>query len=192
MLSIVSKEFGIALVFPQYGHSKEISYIANSKDISENVGSVGEFPYPYSEADAINFIDSAISQYELGYGYSFEVIPSSVNLPVGIVGLRNVEKSSNSAEMGFWIGERYRSRGYAKSALKMLLEFGFSKLKLHRIYATALKTNEKSLLLMKSLGLKHEGVLRESAITKYGPKDKVILSILDREFEEVHGIAIKE
>ena len=35
---------------------------------------------------------------------------------------------------------------------------------------------------MESLGMKKEGILRNAAITKAGPQDQVILSILKEEF----------
>ncbi len=88
-----------------------------------------------------------------------------------------------SAEMGFWIGEKYRGRGYAKAALLMLIGFCFSKLELIRVYATALKSNSKSLALMESLGMKKEGILRDAAMTQAGPRDQVLLSILKEEFK---------
>lgn len=183
MLSIKSGKLGIALIIPQYDHANEIAKIANSKDIAENVGSIGEFPYPYTEKNALEMIDSAISAYSMGIGYNFEVIPKEVDSPVGMVGIRNVDMHAMSAEMGFWIGEKYRGRGYAKAALLMLIGFCFSKLELIRVYATALKSNSKSLALMESLGMKKEGILRDAAITQAGPRDQVLLSILKEEFK---------
>ena len=192
MLSIVSEKLEIALMLPQYGHTRIIAELANSIDIAENVGSVGEFPYPYTEQDATNAIDSAISSYELGVGYNFEVIPKSINSPVGMVGIRNLNSYAKSAEIGFWIGERYRGHGYAKAAISLLLGFCFKKLELHRVYATALKSNGKSLMLMESLGMKKEGILRQSTITKTGPQDSVMLSILQNEFSQKFDLIFKE
>ncbi|MEM0154435.1 MAG: GNAT family protein [Methanothrix sp.] len=183
MLSIKSEKLGIALIMPQYDHARALTEIANSKDIAENVGSIGEFPYPYTEKDAFEMIDSAISAYSLGISYNFEVIPKDVDSPVGMVGIRNVNMHALSAEMGFWTGEKYRGRGYTKAALSMLIGFCFSKLGLVRVYATALKSNSKSIALMESLGMKQEGILRNAAITNAGPKDQVMLSILNGEFK---------
>ena len=184
MLSIKSAELGVALIMPQYEHARALAEIANSKDIAENVGSIGEFPHPYTEKDAFEMIDAAISAYSMGIGYNFEVIPKEVDSPVGMVGIRNVNMHALSAEMGFWTGEKYRGRGYTKAALSMLIGFCFFKLGLIRVYATALKSNSKSLMLMESLGMKKEGILRSAAITNAGPQDQVILSILKDEYKQ--------
>ena len=183
MLSIKSAKLGMALIMPQYDHARAIAEIANSKDIAENVGSLGEFPYPYTEKDALEMIDSAISAYSMGIEYNFEIIPKEVDSPVGMAGIRNVNMHALNAEMGFWAGEKYRGRGYTKAALSMLIEFCFSELGLIRVYATALKSNSKSLMLMESLGMKREGILRDAAMTTAGPQDQVILSVLKKEFK---------
>ena len=46
--------------------------------------------------------------------------------------------------MGYWIGEKFWMRGYALKALKKLIEFGFSKLKLKKIWASVAAENFKS------------------------------------------------
>jgi len=192
MLSIISDKLGIALITPDYKHAQELASIANSQDIADNVGSVGEFPYPYTEKDAVDAISSAISSYELGIGYNFEVIPKSVNSPVGMVGVRSINKYASSCEIGFWIGEKYRRAGYASSSLSLLLAFCFTKLNLNRVYATALKRNEKSIRLMGSLGMRIEGTLREAAITRNGPEDEVLLATLKKDFKYNYDVKITE
>ncbi|MCL5680026.1 MAG: GNAT family N-acetyltransferase [Candidatus Marsarchaeota archaeon] len=192
MFSIISEKLAMALTLPRYEDAHIMAELANSEDIAENVGSVGEFPYPYTEQDAINAIDSAISSYELGMGYNFEVIPKDIDSPVGMAGIRNLNTYAKNAEMGFWTGKRYRGHGYTRAALLLLLGFCFKKLEMQRVFATALKSNEKSLMLMESLGMKKEGVLRNAAITKSGPQDLVLLSILNGEFSPRFDIVFKE
>ena len=54
--------------------------------------------------------------------------------------------------MGYWTGEKFWMRGYALEALKKLIEFGFSKLKLKKIWASVAAENFKSFNLLKKLG----------------------------------------
>jgi len=177
---------------PEYAHAAEIARLADSKEIADLIGSMGEFPNPYSEGDAIEMIGSSLSAYELGIGYNFEVVPRAEGNIAGMVGIRNVNANTLSGEIGFWIGESYQGKGYAKSALKLLIAFGLKKLGLNRIYATALARNSKSIALMESLGMEKEGVLRMSAMTKKGPEDTVMLAVLKGDFKIDFDMEITE
>jgi ribosomal-protein-alanine N-acetyltransferase len=48
------------------------------------------------------------------------------------------------AHIGYWIDQRYASRGYTTRAVKLLTKFGFDALKLHRIEINLRPENEAS------------------------------------------------
>ena len=74
--------------------------------------------------------------------------------------------------------------GYAKEALRLLLGFGFGRLKLDRMYARTFKTNERSISLLGSLGFSKSPDFAsedefEYSIFKNDYVDKVVLEIED-------------
>ncbi len=183
MLKLYSRDMDITLEIPSIDDADQITEQANSEDIARSVGSVGEFPYPYTIEDSRSAINSAMEGYSFGVAYNFAVRIRNGSEVIGMAGLRNVNMHSKSAEMGFWTGQAYRGRGYTKAALKMLLYFSFDILKLNRVYATAISGNDSSIALMKSLGMKEEGILRNAAVTAEGLKNQVMLSILSGEYK---------
>ena len=63
-------------------------------------------------------------------------------------------------EIGWIFNRNYWRRGYASEIVAALIEYGFSVMKLHKICAEAIDV-EKSVPLMKKLGMTCEGVQRK-------------------------------
>jgi ribosomal-protein-alanine N-acetyltransferase len=66
------------------------------------------------------------------------------------------------AHIGYWIDQRYSARGYTTRAVKLLTNFGFESLKLHRIEINLRPENEAS----KKVALK-AGYILEGARSNY-------------------------
>ena len=62
------------------------------------------------------------------------------------------------AYIGYWIDQRYANRGYVTRAVKVLTQFGFEKLSLHRIEISMRPENEASKKVAEKAGYKFEGV----------------------------------
>jgi ribosomal-protein-alanine N-acetyltransferase len=62
------------------------------------------------------------------------------------------------AYIGYWIDQRFANRGYITRAVKLLTEFGFEKLLLHRIEISMRPENEASKKVAEKAGFKFEGI----------------------------------
>ncbi len=60
-------------------------------------------------------------------------------------------------EIGWVFNPKYYSKGYASEAAKALLDYGFGKMKLHRIIATCQPENIASYRIMEKIGMRREG-----------------------------------
>jgi ribosomal-protein-alanine N-acetyltransferase len=65
-----------------------------------------------------------------------------------------------SAYLGYYVGARYAKRGYMTEALRLMLDYAFRKLKLHRLEANIQPTNLSSIALVKRAGFVREGYSR--------------------------------
>ena len=61
------------------------------------------------------------------------------------------------AHIGYWIDQRFASRGYTTRAVKLLTKFGFDGLKLHRIEINLRPENEASKKVAVKAGYVLEG-----------------------------------
>lgn len=188
-MEIRNPEFRVYLKSPAPRDVDVISELANNHDISKNLHNT--FPNPYTRADAIAFIDFAAAGLSSGAEVHLAIFTRDANELIGMIGLRVAVKDRN-AEIGYWLGEKYWGKGYVKEAIRLMLAYGFEKLKLNRIYAGAFSHNEKSMHILERLGFSREGTFRENELKEGKFLDSVYFSILKREYNEKLKIEVKE
>jgi len=116
-----------------------------------------KIPYPYTKKDANNYINKIIKK-KGGIAFAIDIDGKVV----GCVGLNNIKK--HKAEIGYWIGKRYWKQGIVSSAVKLVTEYAFKKLKVLRVYAQIFKQNKASSKVLEKNGYKLEGVLRKDHV----------------------------
>ena len=82
--------------------------------------------------------------------------------PVGTVSLSPLIERDGYANFGVWFHPKTWGKGYAIEASAYLIEYGFERLRLHRVSATVMAINEASNKLCERLGFVHEGTAREA------------------------------
>ncbi|OGY79768.1 MAG: hypothetical protein A3B74_01855 [Candidatus Kerfeldbacteria bacterium RIFCSPHIGHO2_02_FULL_42_14] len=82
--------------------------------------------------------------------------------PIGFIGLSNISKPNKNADLFIAIGEDdYRGKGIGKIAMEWIIDYGFKKLKLHKINLGVTKDNISAVKLYQSLGFVIEGEMRD-------------------------------
>lgn len=94
-------------------------------------------------------------------GYNFFIFAERNDALLGGIGLSNVRRGvAETASLGYWIGEPFARQGCMSAALPLVLDFAFYRLRLHRIEAACLPTNEPSRALLAKIGFTQEGHAR--------------------------------
>ena len=116
--------------------------------------------------------------------YSFLIFKTDDNTLLGGINIGNVRRGvSQSASLGYWIGEKYSRNGYMKEALKLLIPSLFVDLRLNRIEAATLEENIASKNLLKKIGFKKEGVLRKYLKINGSWRDHILYGLLENDFK---------
>ena len=102
---------------------------------------------------------------------------------VGLAGLDRREAGPAAAELAFLLKVGFWGQGYGTEAAEAVVDFGFKRLKLNRIYARHLASNTASGRVLAKLDMRQEGVLREFAVRGNGFEDAVLVSLLRREWD---------
>ncbi|HUI35124.1 MAG TPA: GNAT family protein [Stellaceae bacterium] len=111
-------------------------------------------------------------------GYNFFIFREDETL-VGGVGLSNVRRGvAETASLGYWVGEPFARQGFMTAALPLLLDFSFDRLRLHRVEAACLPTNEPSKALLRRTGFTEEGYARRYLLIDGKWQDHVLFAIL--------------
>lgn len=113
-----------------------------------------------------------------------EVIEGDSTKPIGNCGLHQINPKDHNAIFGVIIGEKnYWSKGFGVEAARLLINYGFQQLNLHRISSSAIAFNERSIRLHKKLGFREEGRLRQAMFKKGQYHDRVEFGILREEWK---------
>lgn len=84
------------------------------------------------------------------------------NQPIGFMGLSNINNVHNNCDLFIAIGEdNFRGKGLGVYSLNWLLNYGFNKLKLHKINLGVIPDNKSAVNLYKKFGFKVEGTMME-------------------------------
>ncbi len=156
---------------------KDIVKYASNKNISDYTLNL---PHPYSEKDAIYWINLAHQGLKSGTSYIFAIRLIGENKFVGGIGL-GIEKRFNRAEIGYWIAEPFWRKGIATEATKAIIEFGFNGLGLNKLTSSHLAKNPASGKVMQNSGMKKEGELKEHILKKTEYHDLVLYGITKSE-----------
>jgi [ribosomal protein S5]-alanine N-acetyltransferase len=112
--------------------------------------------------------------------YPFFVFRKVDNVLMGGCTLSNVRRGvTQSAALGYWIGERYARHGYMYAALTATLPFVFHVLALHRLEAACIPENEASRALLRKVGFREEGRARRYLQINGEWRDHVLFALLE-------------
>ena len=94
-------------------------------------------------------------------GYAFFLFDNQDDTLLGGLTLSNVRRGVTQAcTLGYWIGAPYAGKGNMTAGVTAVIPFVFDTLRLHRLEAACLQSNESSLRLLERTGFKREGLAR--------------------------------
>lgn len=103
---------------------------------------------------------------------------------IGNCGIRLRAPGAPEADIGYELAPQHWGRGYASEAARAMLAFGFAELRVHRIWAQCVAENHGSANVLRKLGMRQEGRLREQEFFKGRWWDNLIFAILEHEWRD--------
>lgn len=94
----------------------------------------------------------------------FEIWHKKDNKPIGFVGFIRIDWFTRNAHIFYLIGDTdYWGQNIATEAGKLVVNYGFSELNLHKITARTFIPNKAALRVAEKIGFKHEITLKKEA-----------------------------
>jgi ribosomal-protein-alanine N-acetyltransferase len=101
---------------------------------------------------------------------------------IGDLGYNAFHVRDCRAEVGYNLSPAYWRRGLMTRALTSVISYGFERLALNKIEATVGVNNDRSSGLLRKLGFKHEGTLRDHRNRRGVFGDALFFGLLKREW----------
>lgn len=112
----------------------------------------------------------------------FGIFDRATGLHVGNISFSDINYRHNYGVIGIAVGRKaFWGKGVGTEALKLLVAYGFKKLKLKRIEAGIYANNPGSIAIFKKAGFKIEAVLRERYQLKNKRIDGLIVGLLRKD-----------
>lgn len=153
----------------------------NDPETVDNLSDI--FLYPHTVNESQRWLDSVLEgKSEMK---CFVIAEKATGRYIGQLGIAKIDWRSRVGELGIVIGDReLRGKGYGSEAIRLLLEFAFDTLNLHRMELTTYEFNTAGHRCYLKCGFREEGRKRRNLFRKGRYWDTVIMGILADEFRE--------
>ncbi|MGD0476540.1 MAG: GNAT family protein [Nitrososphaerales archaeon] len=137
---------------------------------------------PMSNAEAERFYTELRNDKERIW---FVIVLKDNDKVIGETGLLRVFRPWRTTDMTVIIGEKDEwGKGYGTEAGRLLLDYAFNRIGLHRVSVGVVGFNKRALRHWKNLGFEKEGVERDGYCCEGEYGDFVMMSILENEYRE--------
>jgi len=141
-------------------------------------------PPPSTVEGFERFIVWTLNQRAAGQYACFAVVPRDSEVAVGIFQVRSVEPGFGTGEWGFAIGSDFWGSGMFVDGAKLVLDFTFDVVGVHRLEARSAVRNGRGNGALRKIGAVQEGVLRRSFLRNGEYLDQTLWSILDQDWRD--------
>lgn len=163
---------GIYLRMMTYDDTEKIVEWRNSDSVRKRFIYQGLFTKESHE----NWIKTMV---ETGKVVQMIICETGTDKAVGSVYVRDIDKTHHKAEYGIFIGEKdARGKGYGTAAAKLMIQYCFDELMLHRLFLRVYAENERAIRSYEKAGFVKEAHLRDDVYIDGEYKDIVLMGIL--------------
>ena len=132
---------------------------------------------PFSKYILQKYIENAHQDIYEAKQYRF-VICNFESKPVGMIDLFDFNPQHKRVGIGILILPNYQNKGYASEALEMVIDYTFSYLDVHQIYANITSNNLKSIALFEKYNFKKVGIKKDWLYGNSTFKDEILYQLI--------------
>jgi ribosomal-protein-alanine N-acetyltransferase len=145
-------------------------------------------PPPTTVAGFERFIQWTHRMRQQGQYVCFGIVPEGESHAVGIFQVRQLDPSFQTAEWGFALGYQYWGTGLFAEGAKMVVDFAFASIEVHRLEARAAVQNGRGNGALAKVGAVREGTLRRSFLRNGQYLDQALWSILKDDWLQAKAV----
>ncbi|KKI94132.1 alanine acetyltransferase [Bacillus sp. SA1-12] len=119
---------------------------------------------------------------ELDQYYFFGIFLNESEKQIGSIMLSEILRGAlQSCYVGYFLDRNHNGKGYMTEALRLIVDFAFNQLKLHRIEAGVMPHNIGSIRVLEKAGFHKEGVARKNVKINGKWEDHQVLAIINED-----------
>ncbi|MGN6464031.1 MAG: GNAT family N-acetyltransferase [Rhizobiaceae bacterium] len=126
--------------------------------------------------------------YARGSALPFFIFVNQGASLAGGITLGNIRHGvSQSAQIGYWVGEKHAGKGLMLEAVNLVIPYAFDTLGLHRIEAACIPGNRRSIRVLEKARFTREGLLRSYLRINGSWQDHYLYALIASDFPAPGG-----
>ena len=149
----------------------------------ENIWEISNTITPYSRFLIRQYLENAQQDIYEAKQLRLAICKKDNQNPIGLIDLFDFDPKNSRAGVGIIIqNDDNRKNGFGKEALELVINFSFSQLQLHQLYANIQTENEASIKLFSTFGFQKIGVKRDWTLSKGKYLDEAMFQLINSKF----------
>jgi diamine N-acetyltransferase len=171
MAILLGKNINLRALEPE-----DIAFLFSTEN-DESFWEVSSTQIPFSKYILQKYIENAHQDIYEAKQYRF-VICNTNNTPVGMIDLFDFNPQHQRVGIGILITPAYQTKGYAHEALEMIIDYAFTYLNVHQIYANITSDNLNSISLFEKFQFKKVGIKKDWMYANSTFKDEILYQLI--------------
>lgn len=157
---------------------KDIDFLYTIEN-DESYWEVSSTQTPFSRFILEQYIASAHQDIHEVKQLRLVVVENKSDQSIGFIDLFDFIPQHKRAGIGILITDKEQHKGYASEALQLLIDYCFTQLNLHQLFANITSDNNKSLALFKKHNFEKVGLKKEWIFSKGKFKDEILFQLIN-------------
>lgn len=153
-----------------------------STENNESFWEISGTQTPYSKYILQKYIENAHQDIYEAKQYRF-VICNTQNTPVGMIDLFDFNPQHKRVGVGILILPEYQGEGFGSEALEMIIDYAFTYLNVHQIFANITANNKRSITLFEKFNFKKIGIKKDWIFADTNYKDEILYQLIKTQNE---------
>ncbi len=171
MATLLGKHISLRALEPE-----DLNFLFSIEN-DESFWEISNTQLPFSKYILKNYIENAHQDIYEAKQYRF-VICDTANIPVGMIDLFEFEPQHSRVGIGLLILPNYQTKGYASEALELVIEYAFTRLNAHQLFANITQDNNKSIALFEKFNFKIAGTKKDWIFFNNGYKNELLYQLI--------------
>jgi len=153
-----------------------------STENNESFWEISGTQTPYSKYILQKYIENSHQDIYEAKQYRF-VICNTQNIPVGMIDLFDFNPQHSRVGVGILILPEYQGEGFGSEALEMIIDYAFTYLNIHQIFANITADNQISITLFEKFNFKKIGIKKDWIFADTNYKDEILYQLINTQNE---------
>jgi diamine N-acetyltransferase len=150
-----------------------------STENNESNWEISSTQIPFSKYILKNYIENAHQDIYEAKQYRF-VICTSDDMPIGMIDLFDFNPQHQRVGLGILIIPLFQGKGFASEALELIIDYAFTYLNVHQIFANITAENNKSIALFEKFHFKMAGIKKDWIYSNSMYKDEILYQLIKK------------